>query len=108
MTGLMDIDRSLDFVRERNWPVPRTLAESACIALAAEVEHLRRQNRECRELLAVRVDAARLDEANSQNARLRRALEKARDHIDMGRLSISHCKDAELIDAALKEPPAGC
>jgi len=39
----------------------------------------------------------------SENAALLEALKLARDHIDMGALEVSHCKDAEQIRAAILE-----
>lgn len=40
-------------------------------------------------------------------ADLRKALRIARDHIDMGALRVSHCKDAEVIEKALTSSPHG-
>lgn len=42
---------------------------------------------------------------DAENQRLREALRLAHDHIDMNALRISHCKDAEAINAALKGTP---
>lgn len=43
----------------------------------------------------------RFDKLQQERDELLKALRTARDHIDMAALEISHCKDAELIRAAI-------
>lgn len=51
--------------------------------------------------------AQQLNTATTQRDELLKALKVARDHIDMGALEISHCKDAEQIRAAIAKAEGG-